>query len=530
MTVSAAEQIQLLFEILMSVDSHADIKVSAKKSLSLILRKLNCSAGGIFFVNLLSDESDVVKEIISIPQISINSFYLDSLETFTDKIRKTGWVDLQKSFPFCYNHENEGYCHILNLSDFGFILLIKNNGCFPDSFIKSLQPVFNKIGSIYNSMLKNETLLLNEERLRSIYENVNIGLFRISSAGNILMLNPAGRKILGINNESDIGEMIITDFYKDPSFRDELVDALEKQKNIKGIRTHWKKKSGEFFPVNINVTAYYDESGKIRHFEGSFEDITERENFENNLKAAKENAEKSEKLKSDFLAQMSHEIRTPVNTILNYTSLLTIDENAGRDQQNAFIYDSIENAVNRLLRTIDLVLNMSDIENNTYKAIFEEVHFERDVLKPIIQEFNSAADKKKLKLELTSTDTSQIVYADKYTLIQIVVNLLDNAIKYTHKGKITLSIKDNIFSISDTGIGISEEYIPQLFQKFSQEETGYSRKFEGTGLGLSLVKKYCEINNAEISVESKKGIGTTFKVIFKQKSPFINEYKKQVLQ
>ena len=108
--------------------------------------------------------------------------------------------------------------------------------------------------------------------------------------------------------------------------------------------------------------------------------------------------------------------------------------------------------------------------------------------------------------------------------------MLDNAIKYTHQGKINLSIKDNIFSISDTGIGISEEYIPQLFQKFSQEETGYSRKFEGTGLGLSLVKKYCEINNAEISVESKKGIGTTFKVIFKQKSPFINEYKKQVLQ
>ncbi|KAB2844147.1 MAG: hypothetical protein F9K45_05225, partial [Melioribacteraceae bacterium] len=111
-----------------------------------------------------------------------------------------------------------------------------------------------------------------------------------------------------------------------------------------------------------------------------------------------------------------------------------------------------------------------------------------------------------------------VVKVDGYTMSQIMANLVDNAIKYTAAGKIELKLHSvnnkPAISISDTGIGISEKYIPKLFTKFSQEEQGYTRKFEGTGLGLSLVKKYCEINNCEISVKSKKGEGTTFTLQF----------------
>jgi signal transduction histidine kinase len=111
-----------------------------------------------------------------------------------------------------------------------------------------------------------------------------------------------------------------------------------------------------------------------------------------------------------------------------------------------------------------------------------------------------------------------MVNADEYTITQIFDNLLGNAVKYTLEGEIEINVKRNKRSIrieiSDTGIGISKEYLPNLFQPFTQEEQGYTRKFEGTGLGLALVKKYCDLNNAEIECESEKGKGTMFRITF----------------
>ncbi|KAB2840872.1 MAG: GHKL domain-containing protein [Melioribacteraceae bacterium] len=110
------------------------------------------------------------------------------------------------------------------------------------------------------------------------------------------------------------------------------------------------------------------------------------------------------------------------------------------------------------------------------------------------------------------------LYTDEYAVNQIFANLIDNAIKYTEKGKVEITLREegnNHYSIkvSDTGIGISNEYIDKLFEPFSQEEQGYTRRFEGNGLGMALVKKYCDLIDAEISVESEKNIGTTFTVI-----------------
>jgi len=140
-------------------------------------------------------------------------------------------------------------------------------------------------------------------------------------------------------------------------------------------------------------------------------------------------------------------------------------------------------------------------------------------LQMLIIEYRNNAKKKNIELEFSLNTDNAKVFVDEYSIIQVFANLFDNAIKYTEHGKISVNVfrnKNNEVNveIEDTGIGISEEYLPNLFLPFRQEEQGYSRKYEGNGLGLSLVKKYCELNNADISVKSSKGNGTKFTVTF----------------
>ena len=244
-----------------------------------------------------------------------------------------------------------------------------------------------------------------------------------------------------------------------------------------------------------------------------------RKYFEEELLKAKLKAEESDKLKSQFLAQMSHEIRSPINTILSFTSLIENDIKGKITEELANSFNIIKSAGDRLIRTIDLILNMSEIQTGSYEYSPRKADIYSDILLNLINEAKASVKNKKIKFHVKKTTDDTIRIVDSYTVSQIFVNLLDNAFKYTKEGEIELKInltkKGKLeISVSDTGIGIAPEYIPKLFNPFSQEEQGYTRSFEGNGLGLALVKNYCEMNNADIKVKSKKGVGTTFTVIF----------------
>lgn len=228
----------------------------------------------------------------------------------------------------------------------------------------------------------------------------------------------------------------------------------------------------------------------------------------------------ADKLKSEFLAQMSHEIRTPVNVILSFTGLLK-EEMEGKISEDLNIgFKSIGNAGKRIIRTIDLILNMSEMQSGTYDYNPEVINIHDDIILKLLIEFRNFAENKGLKLEVTGNYNECFIYADSYTVEQIFANLIDNAIKFTEKGSIRINIvchKSHIITeVIDTGKGIKKEYFNDIFSPFSQEEQGYTRRFEGNGLGLSLVKKYCEINNATIDIESELGKGTMFKVVFEK--------------
>jgi signal transduction histidine kinase len=162
---------------------------------------------------------------------------------------------------------------------------------------------------------------------------------------------------------------------------------------------------------------------------------------------------------------------------------------------------------------------MSEVSSGTYEYSNSEFDIYDGILKSIYNEFNEKVNRDKVEYIIKSDSSSKIISADKYSVDLIFSNIIDNAIKYTEEGRVEIfafTNKDNRITVTveDTGVGISEEYMPNLFMPFTQEEQGYSRRFEGNGLGLALVKKYCELNQADIKVESKKGEGTKVTVTF----------------
>ena len=243
--------------------------------------------------------------------------------------------------------------------------------------------------------------------------------------------------------------------------------------------------------------------------------IIQKERYINELEKAKSKAEKSDKVKSDFLTQISHEIRTPLNTILNFSNLIEmeVDETINDDLRSYF--DSVRSAGSRIVRTVDLILNMSEIQNGNYTPSVKDVDIFSS-LQQIYYQLKPQAQLKRIDFYLKNFRENLVIKTDDYAFNQIFSNLIDNAIKFTEKGTVVVEFSEHQkfynIEIKDTGIGISDEYIPHLFTPFSQEERGYTRRYEGNGLGLALVKQYCNYNKIHLSYSTKKDVGTTFVV------------------
>ncbi|MFH0734848.1 MAG: ATP-binding protein [bacterium] len=260
------------------------------------------------------------------------------------------------------------------------------------------------------------------------------------------------------------------------------------------------------------------EESILRATASSISGIIQKDRYIKMLEKAKGNAEKSDSLKSDFLAQMSHEIRTPVNIIVNYSSLIEEELSDKLNSDLESYLRSINNASKRIVRTIDLILNMSEIQKGSYQTISKEIDIYL-LLEKLHKDFSKQAEANNLEFRLISSVSNPYLKLDEHSVFHIFSNLIDNALKFTPQGSVCISIdevdSDNlIVSISDTGIGIDEDYLPYIFEPFTQAEHGYSRRFDGNGLGLALVKKYCEINNAQISYTTQKDRGTNFQICF----------------
>jgi PAS domain S-box-containing protein len=381
----------------------------------------------------------------------------------------------------------------------------------------------DKIGELnyeINKKRRAESLLKqSEEQFRLLFELAPIGMVISSINGKIIKVNKAFYSVLGYTEE-EILEMKI----KDLTHRDDLkFDKDLQDKMIDGIETsvYYEKrlvrKDGGIMYAIVEAALVRDKAGQPSHFIKQIIDITERKRVEKELIFAKEKAEESDRLKSAFLAQMSHEIRTPLNVILTAMNLIQ-DELDDTDEDTMNILESVSSAGKRLQRTIDLILSISAVQSESYSPELKVFNLDSE-LKILVDEFRTIESEKEIAISYLSNIRDTLILADHYSVMQIFQNLIGNAVKYTLKGNVTVTLTDwdkekLQVIVRDTGIGISKDYISNLFSPFSQEDVGHKREFEGNGLGLALVKKYVEINSAEIIVESEKGRGSTFIVIF----------------
>ncbi|MGD8782564.1 MAG: PAS domain S-box protein [Ignavibacteria bacterium] len=369
-----------------------------------------------------------------------------------------------------------------------------------------------------------ESLNFSNSLLRTQLNTSIDGILIVDTKGKILTLN---KKFIEMwNIPGDVIELK-SDELAQVAIQDSLRDNEDYMQKVKFLYDNPSEKSYDVLHLkNDKIYERYSVSiispddtyyGRVWYFR----DVTEQRKIQKEIIKSREKAVAANKLKSEFLAQVSHEIRTPINVILSFTSLLREELSEKVDMEMHTSFHSIKNAGKRIIRTIDLILNMSEIQSGSYDYNEKSIDILEDVILNIYAEYKHAAKDKGLELSIINEAENTIITADEYTVFQIFQNLIDNAIKYTIEGKIDIVLQqfeDKLtIKIVDTGIGISEDYLPQLFSAFSQEEKGYTRKFEGNGLGLALVKKYCELNNAEIEVKSRKNIGSTFSVSFQTK-------------
>lgn len=359
-----------------------------------------------------------------------------------------------------------------------------------------------------------------QQRLELHVKQTPLGVIEFDLNMNITAWNPSAEQIFGYTQEEMVGKdarIIIPEDIQ--GLMEETWEKLvTKQGGTRGVNKNIRK-DGELITCDWYNTPLVDKHGRVIGIASLVQDITNQKDYEEGLIFAKEKAEESDRLKSEFLAQVSHEIRTPINVILSFSSLMKVELEGIVSEDLNSGFQAMSRAGKRIIRTIDLILNMSEVQTGTYEYVPRTINLYDEVLKNSYQEFKQYAKEKGLQLNLHNNIENPIVKADEYTINQIFGNLIDNAIKYTKEGKIDIHIKDSgngsiITEVTDTGIGISKEYLEKLFIPFTQEEQGYTRKFEGNGLGLALVRSYCELNSAKIEVESEKGIGSTFRVIF----------------
>lgn len=231
------------------------------------------------------------------------------------------------------------------------------------------------------------------------------------------------------------------------------------------------------------------------------------------LEISKQKAEESDKLKTAFLHNMSHEIRTPLNGILGFSKLLQ-DPSNSTEEINEYI-GIINNSGKRLLEIVNNVLDISKIETGQVNVTMKTFSI-KNLLEQLYKFFLPSANNKSINFScFCELDENQsYIYSDESKINQILTNLINNAIKFTHSGFVELStkIENNIiiFIVKDSGIGISEEYLNRIFERFAQVDSSVSRRFEGAGLGLAISKGLVEILGGTINVESKLNQGTTF--------------------
>ncbi|KAM3098616.1 response regulator [Phormidesmis sp. 146-12] len=372
-----------------------------------------------------------------------------------------------------------------------------------------------------------------EEQYRSIFENSTEGIFQTTPTGEYLSVNPALVRIYGYQSPEELISHLSNSNqrYVDPDRHADFVQLINRDDRIADFESQVYRQDGSVVWISESAVAVRDHDGSLLFYVGTVQDIDDRKRTAQELYNAKEAAETASQSKSQFLANMSHELRTPLNAIIGYSEMLQEDAADLGVTEILPDLDKIRGAGKHLLDLINDILDISKIEAgkmDLFLETFEVSLLIRDIettIEPLIAKHNNT-------LQVSYPDDIGKMYADVTKVRQVLFNLLSNAAKFTENGTITLTIEQSspfpssllpppssllpppslLFHVSDTGIGITPEQANRLFQAFTQADTSTTRKYGGTGLGLALSQRFCQLMGGDITVTSEIGKGSIFTV------------------
>ncbi len=398
----------------------------------------------------------------------------------------------------------------------------KSGRTFP--IFLSTTPIFNKnnIPFAMIGVARDVTIQKNHEseilKLNQAIIQSSISIILTDPNGTIEYANPKALEITGYLEEELLGQnpRIFKSGFTPLETYKELWNTITSGKEWHGELLN-KKKSGELYWEYASISSIKDKNNQVVQFIAFKDDITKIKDLQISLKIARDKAEIANELKDNFIATISHEIRTPINGILGMTSLIKEAFSEHITEEESEYFDSLNRSSKRITRTTDLIINYSRYKSQNAEINKTQINL-IECLQNIINNFSQVIANKQLEVSLIFTNNLFLINSDEFCINEIFTNLIDNAIKFTNQGKVDLKVfqinnEQICVEIIDTGIGISNEYLPDLFEPYIQEENGYTRSYDGIGLGLALTKLLIDKIGASIKVKSKKGEGTTIAVL-----------------
>jgi len=397
----------------------------------------------------------------------------------------------------------------------------KKDGSIIDVSVSSviLHDADKKVSGILSLFVDITSRKKYEENLKKLYqatEQSPVSIVITDVKGSIEYVNPNLSLVSGYSFNEVIGRnpKIFKSGDKSKEEYEELWRTILSGKQWKGEFCN-KKKDGSIFWESASISPIRNDKGEITHFIAVKEDITDKRKIVQELILAKTRAEDANKTKDLFLANMSHELRTPLIGILGYSDLLI---ELIEDPEKVEMAKGIKRSGKRLLNTLNMILNFTKIEAEMNETNFKPTNLAEE-LDSVYKMFYGAAIEKHLEFRLEVESPGIIINVDPTFFSIVMENLVNNAIKFTSSGFIKivagkLEEGSAYIKVIDSGIGIDEQYFDIIFQEFRQVSEGINREFQGTGLGLSISRKYVEMMNGKIRVESTLDGGSTFTVVF----------------
>ncbi len=413
------------------------------------------------------------------------------------------------AYPF--RSEETGYTGIIELNwvepDFG--------GTDPD--LNALAMIVEMVSSHIIRSQAEEKLRRSESRFRSLIQKSSDIVAVLGLDRKFMYVSPSVKKVLGYEEDellqSDAFSFIHEQDLPDVEKAFDQVRQKPESDIIAEYRFQHKKGHWVYLEsVGYDMTDDPDLGGIVINSR----DISDRKKAQQQLIKARDLAEDINRVKTALLANMSHEMRTPLTGILGFASILESDI---EDPEHRKMAGRIQSSGRRLLETIESILDLARLEAEQVDIHPEEVNIIDEVSRAMDMHIRTA-EHKGLSFEVKSEFDRLPVHVDRQLFNRVLYNLLSNAFKYTDRGKVSVivSVADDQYGkwlqvdVKDTGVGIEKEFLPKAFEEFQQESTGFSRKFEGTGLGLTISRRLVEIMGGTITAESEKNKGSTFTI------------------